>query len=1200
MKRNIKLLATSLFFCLALSFGGSAESKGEMDYGTTYNYASALIPAPQRTPPPPVVPVEVDKYATPIPPDQLQPGENPNAWDITLKITSGAVTVPVDVVMVIDQSSSMRENGRIDAAKKAGKEFVRKMLPKGTATVGVRVALVSYDHEVHNLSDFTTNADLLCAKIDNLKPIWGTHTQAGLKRAREIMKVSSATKRYIVLLSDGIATQQYKLNNPQMSDFVGKTGNPNDPTDIVINNSVATPGPYVADDPNTALKAPNPTMGSKVSRPDLPESKYDYSNYMSDYVTYDGTSGIMVYEPKFPAPHYYYSAPNAAINEAKFAKEAGYEIFTIGFDLGTFSLPIESLRRTATPDYDENKHFIEATPQQLSAAFNNIAETINKGVQKGAVVDLVAPGFIIKDIEDTGDVTNRVTVSQGTVTYNKETRQLVWNTGAVLSSSEATLTYRVYISDDEEMDYGNLVINTDSQKGPDIGGYDTNNSAILNYTNSNGDPNQEKVFPRPTVKPGYGVIRRRYVLVDREDHLILNDGSTTTTLSQAKRLKVDDYFLPQGTEGIDYILPKWIKLDKAIDDPEQQKFAIDPSTERIQVGDEYYELVDRSISGTITKGTEIGISWKKPTKTVYFAYVKVNNFWYGGTQDHENEWNVPSNWTDNRVPLPGKDVEFATAENNNGKPAVDDLHLDNMPQNSTEGRVIGDLINASDKNLVITTGNQITINGQVKDGNPTAGTIVVKSSKDAPTGTLKFANPADNANVGATVEFYSKAYDCATCGMYRRSWQYFGIPVKEADFPLNDVSGDETINQWVEPFRGDKWQKAPYTPDTKLKMFKGYEITNSSTTQPTEVYKFNGQLYVGDANVDLLYTTGVNYAGANLVGNSYTAAIDIKNALDIPLGTDKTVYLFNTGTRDQWRKLDGSTVSGYQAGRYLAVPQNTAGLGNLPDRVPSMQTFMLLKQGAGASALKIKYDKLVKNTTVNDGNGSQIVLRSTGVEPSGALPTLIIDVLGGGSADRLHIFANEGTTAGFDDGWDGRKMREAEMVQLYAIGASDDEQFAVSTLADWNNLAVGFDAPVDGKYVLEFALTSVPTGAQLVLHDQETGKSILVENGASYTFQAKQGESSTRFILSYSGSSLSTMDESSLIRVTSPETGRVLVGNSSNHDCMVFISNLQGELVRQIEVKAQQTIGVDNLSSGMYVIRLESAYMNDVRRLMID
>ncbi len=231
MKRNIKLFTTFLFFCLTLSFGGgNAESKG--DYGTPYNYASALSPVLRAAYP--VVPVSVDKYATPV----LDDPETPNAWDITLRISSGAVTVPVDVVLVIDQSSSMKENNRIGEAIKSGKMFVRKMLPKGKDTKDVRVALVSYDHQLHYRSNFTNDADFLCSEIDKLTPIWGTHTQAGLHLARKIMSTSHAPKRYIVLMSDGNATQQYGLKNPTQKDFSGRTGNSNDPNDLVIRGGV--------------------------------------------------------------------------------------------------------------------------------------------------------------------------------------------------------------------------------------------------------------------------------------------------------------------------------------------------------------------------------------------------------------------------------------------------------------------------------------------------------------------------------------------------------------------------------------------------------------------------------------------------------------------------------------------------------------------------------------------------------------------------------------------------------------------------------------------------------------------------------------------------------------------------------------------------------------------------------------------------
>ncbi len=573
------------------------------------------------------------------------------------------------------------------------------------------------------------------------------------------------------------------------------------------------------------------------------------------------------------------------------------------------------------------------------------------------------------------------------------------------------------------------------------------------------------------------------------------------------------------------------------------------------------------------------------------------NYWIGA---NDNDWNKPANWTATKVPLRGEDVEFATAANNGGKPAMRDLHVP-----ISDPKEIKDLINDSDKDLVVTVGSELKINGEVKDANPSAGTIIVKSSKDTPTGTLVFSKPENNKAVTAIVEFYSKAYDCKTCGMYRRSWQYFGIPVQQvATFPSSDVPGDETINQWVEPFNGDKWKRAPYTPDTELKKFKGYEITNSSTSEPTGVYKMKGQLNVGDADVPLTRTSGVNYMGANLVGNSYTAAIDIKNAINFPSDVKRTVYLFNTGTRDQWRKLNGSTVQGYQGGQYLAVPVNVAGSANLPDRIPSMQTFLVLQESGNSSTLKIIYDKLIKNTTVNDGDGHQIVLRSaedgSGASTAGSMPTLAMDVLGCGYADRVLFFANERTTDGYDDGWDGYKISEPGRVQLYAMNGETEERFAVSTVPAWTSLTIGFDAPVTGEYAAEFAIVGLASDAELELTDLASGSHVRIKNGSSYTFTAKRGDTGARFRLSYDGTYLSPSAPSSQIDVRASGRGQMTISNGSDQTCRVSISDLSGKQIRQEEVSARQTAVVDRLSSGIYVVRLQGAgAMGQVRKIKI-
>ena len=581
-----------------------------------------------------------------------------------------------------------------------------------------------------------------------------------------------------------------------------------------------------------------------------------------------------------------------------------------------------------------------------------------------------------------------------------------------------------------------------------------------------------------------------------------------------------------------------------------------------------------------------------------------SNYWIGGTAGKPNEWKEPNNWTNDQVPDAAEDVEFATEVNNptdpnNPKsgPAKENLHLDDIHQNGTVGRVIGNLINDSDKDLVITTGNQLTINGVVEDNNPNVGTIVVKSSKDNPTGTLLFANPGVNQNVGGTVEFYNQGYDCADCGMYRRSWQYFGIPVNESDFPYGHVAGNETVNQWVEPFNGDKWRPAPYAPDTKLQKFKGYQITNDVQAQPTGVYSFKGTLCVCDAFLNLTRTSGVNYSGANLIGNSYTGAIDIKQGIVFPQEVEQTVYLFNTGTRDQWRKLNGSTVSGYRAGQYLSVPKNTAGQDNLPDRIPSMHSFLVKMQNGPSCTLQILYDKLLKNTTVDNGNGTQIAWRS-GNSGSTNMPSLVMDVLGNESADRLWIFTDGGLSFGFDNGWDGRKLTEKGLSQLYAMSDIGNDKFQVAGVPELNNLLIGFDADKDGQYTLEFALSDHFAKGGVFLEDLSRGVTQRIVDGGSYSFDAKRGDSGARFRLSYDEEWVESAEVSVLVGTVGK---RIVITNNSEHACQANVYTTDGKLLIRLDVKPGSKSMTEPLIDGAYVVSLQSpATSSNVRKVVVN
>lgn len=579
------------------------------------------------------------------------------------------------------------------------------------------------------------------------------------------------------------------------------------------------------------------------------------------------------------------------------------------------------------------------------------------------------------------------------------------------------------------------------------------------------------------------------------------------------------------------------------------------------------------------------------------------NYWHGTI---DTDWAKTGNWTANYVPLSGQDIEFATTDNNgsggdgNGQgAAINDLHLDT-------DRIIGDLINKSNKNLIVTIENQLVINEQVRSDN--TGGIVVKADPNKASGTLIFKKPVYNSDVVATVQFYNKAHECDDCGFYRKQWQYFGVPVKSGEFPFDDVTGTETVNRWDEKtYNGDKWRETTGA----LNAFAGYQITNNVTTLPNDVYNFQGLLNVGNANVALTKTANVNYSGINLVSNSYTAAIPIStDAITFPSDAEKTVYLFNTGTRDQWRKLNGQAINqdGYRSGQYLAVPVNLGGQGNFPDRIPSTHAFLL--QTTASGTLNINYSKLIKNTAVNRGDSTQIVTRSVDsnnntstseqVSAIQQLPSLVMDVIGEESADRVWIFQQSSATHDFDNGLDGRKLLEDGIAQLY-VNAADDSKLQVATVPELKDVTLGFVPDRDGKFTLDFLMSGQLKGVDIYLYDSLNDTTTKVGDGQSYSFSAKKGDSQNRFSLTSSAKNAFLSIDESLLEVTSTTGGKIMVVNNSSKVLSAFVYDSNGAFVQRVEVDANGKATIkDGLIKGMYMVRLQNSEVNDVRRVIVE
>lgn len=295
-----------------------------------------------------------------------------NKWKVTLRVEAEKTTKKSDIVLVIDTSGSMKDNNRMTEAKKAAKNFVNQLL--NAEHPNTRIALVSFETTTtfKPFTNYTGKQDLL-DMIDHLYADGGTFTQAGIKTAARSLSKSQADFKNIVLLSDGVPTFNYKINNPD--EYVIPGG----PNGDVVNE--------------------------RETGPNVPKSAFNYSERT-------GAGNSMWYRYKsFGGVRYYYNSGNCAIAEASFAKQAGIKIHTVAVNATPQGDGV--LKNIATSPEDAYK---TENPAQLNAIFNKIATQIESAVQNATVTDLMGNGIVAVN-------------SGANTTLSDGGKKLVWNLG---------------------------------------------------------------------------------------------------------------------------------------------------------------------------------------------------------------------------------------------------------------------------------------------------------------------------------------------------------------------------------------------------------------------------------------------------------------------------------------------------------------------------------------------------------------------------------------------------------------------------------------------------------------------------------------------------------------------------------------------------------------------------------------------------
>lgn len=436
----------------------------------------------------------------------------------------------------------------------------------------------------------------------------------------------------------------------------------------------------------------------------------------------------------------------------------------------------------------------------------------------------------------------------------------------------------------------------------------------------------------------------------------------------------------------------------------------------------------------------------------------------------EGDWSKTTLWTYNMrhdhglLPTAATPVEIA-------QPVTITTHTEAYSILLRDG---GKITIASTGGLTVYAGG---ITGANKDN-----LIIESNSKGA--GFFRMSPAAETAMPEATVLYATKS--TLDTGVDKdATWQYVGAPAAGVYF---DKNGRTWISRWDEQ---QGWIEQ--TGAFEMVPFAGYTITQYG--QPT--YALSGQLINGNHDIVLSHKA----TGDNVFANSYVAPIDVKNftVADFDEGVERTFYLFNAGSWNQWNagESDSTNLGGNgdeTPGHYCAIPVLLASQYDSRydiTTIPPMQGVYVVATTDGA-AIHLNYEKHVWNAQGVLNKPMRAQQRHTDV----AARRLRVQVNSAHSgADRIYLFEGAMYSADYDNGYDAIKQVADGLANLYVSAPFGNAEVAATDHID--STYIGFASGGDDTYTLTF--TSL-RGDSLYLQDTANDSVMVITENGQYRF----------------------------------------------------------------------------------------------------
>ena len=439
---------------------------------------------------------------------------------VELGVTGVPMKQGVDVVLVLDVSSSMDANNKMEDAKAAAKNFIENYVfapnVDGTQSNN-RLGLVTFSGYGRNSYDGTGNEiqyqlknanakQSILDTIDRLDTNAGTDYDFAFSGADDVLDHALDTReKYVVFMTDGAPS---KYNNR-----IASSNNFNNYRTNVVNEQL-----------RTAQELKNSHPGVKVFTIgfDMAEGSTVLEGSWGEDYSFTAAQCRTVLQNLATEPSYYINADNGeALNEAfetigSSLRKAGTEA-VVTDEIGS----AYTLQKTTSKGFDTTP-VIEVKSYELdengrrtgeptvleTVTFGNNGTTATSSVKGQLTVDnngSFDAQYFSYDVSGWGD---------------NKTETFTWNIGDI-NDTEIVLSYYVYLKGSMEGDRGDGI-------------YPTNESAVLDYVNYLGHDAQ-KTFERPVLPWGAATVTYEFYLVNEQGQPVNSAG---TVIPFEERVKV--------------------------------------------------------------------------------------------------------------------------------------------------------------------------------------------------------------------------------------------------------------------------------------------------------------------------------------------------------------------------------------------------------------------------------------------------------------------------------------------------------------------------------------------------------------------------------------------------------------------------------------------------------------------------------------